>query len=88
MRLSSRFGRPTTSQGLYLPRPLSEGGLPANGPYDMCWSLYPLPTNGTPLGKTVTSSNTPIVEGLFSIELDLNKLGPQPEPPRRSGRDQ
>jgi hypothetical protein len=49
---------------------LTDGGSPANGPYDFEFKLYDAPTDGTTLG-TLTVKNFPVSEGLFTVPLDF-----------------
>ncbi|MFQ3610856.1 MAG: hypothetical protein SNJ72_05090 [Fimbriimonadales bacterium] len=52
---------------------LRQGGLPANGSFNMTFQLYDVPSGGTALG-TVTLSSVSVNNGLFTVELNF----PQP----------
>jgi hypothetical protein len=67
-----------TYQGL-----LTDAGLLANGRYDMRWTFFSAETGGTALGNTVTTSNILVANGLFTVDLPLQELSPQPNPPGR-----
>src|ERR1039458_7655778 len=49
---------------------LSAGGSPANGSYDLQFTLYNATTNGTAFG-TLTNSATAITSGMFTVTLDF-----------------
>ncbi len=54
---------------------LRNADLPANGSYDMRFTLWTDATPGIPdfqIGSTVTALATPVVDGLFSVSLDLD----------------
>jgi hypothetical protein len=46
---------------------LNDGGLPANGAYDMIFNLYDDPTNGNVLGSFSIFAAVPVTSGLFSM---------------------
>src|SRR5438552_5403950 len=50
---------------------LKDGGLPANGIYDLSFSLYDSFTDGTQIGSAFTNSATAVTNGLFSVSLDF-----------------
>lgn len=60
---------------------LIHNGVPANGLYDMQFALYAEMTNTLPLGQVVSNLNVAVSNGLFMVDLPVNQLGPQPEPP-------
>ena len=80
----SRAGTPFTYQGL-----LTDSNRPANGLYDLRFTLYADATNTTPLGQTVTNLSVAVSNGLFTVELNLQDLAgfvdpevpPFPPPP-------
>jgi len=54
---------------------LSDNGTPANGNYDMRFTLWDDATPGAPdnqIGSIFTSPVTPVTDGLFSVNLDLD----------------
>jgi hypothetical protein len=68
--LSVQLGDCVTSaisfQGL-----LSDRGQPANGNYDLTFSLFNTPTGGSQVGGTITNLSTTISSGLFTVNLDF-----------------
>ena len=50
---------------------LSDHGAPASGAYDILFSLYDAPTNGTQIGNTLTSTGVGVTNGLFTEILDF-----------------
>src|SRR5262245_58655153 len=54
---------------------LTDNGVPANGPYDLRFTLH---TNdvapGTQIGLTVTSNEWLVVNGLFTVTLDFGAV--------------
>jgi hypothetical protein len=54
---------------------LMAGGQPANGGYDILFSLYNAASGGAQVGPTVTKSATGVTNGLFTAALDF---GPTP----------
>src|SRR5215471_12650811 len=50
---------------------LSDGGQPANGNYDILFSLMDASTNGSPVGPTLPIPNVPVHDGYFTVELDF-----------------
>jgi trimeric autotransporter adhesin len=71
--LPSAFCLPAWGQGTaftYQGR-LNNGGVPANGIYDLQFTIYDLATNGTLLAGPVTNSTTGVSNGLFTVRLDF-----------------
>lgn len=55
---------------------LNDGGVPANGNYDMIFNLYDAPTNGNVLGSFSIFGAVPVSNGLFTVELNAyNEFG-------------
>ncbi len=50
---------------------LNDSGGPANGIYDLRFTIYDLATGGSALGGPITSSDVGVVNGLFSVTLDF-----------------
>ncbi|HZS47855.1 MAG TPA: tail fiber domain-containing protein [Blastocatellia bacterium] len=50
---------------------LSNNGVPANGSFDLQFSLFDLAQNGSQQGGTVTLTNISVVNGLFTVQLDF-----------------
>jgi hypothetical protein len=50
---------------------LKEGGLPANGTYDLLLRLFDGPTLGHEIGSGVSVDDLVIINGLFTVELDF-----------------
>ncbi len=50
---------------------LNDGGIGANGNYDMSFRVFDDPTAGTQIGGTVNLPNVPVAYGIFSVELDF-----------------
>jgi hypothetical protein len=50
---------------------LDEGGTPANGSYDLTFSLQDAATGGAQVGVTVTNSAVVVSNGLFAVTLDF-----------------
>ena len=50
---------------------LTDGGSPANGAYDLQFSLYNAATGGTQLGTTVAKEDVAVSDGLFAVVLDF-----------------
>lgn len=54
---------------------LNDGGVPANGNYDMAFRIFDAPGGaGTQIGSTVSINNVPVANGIFSVELDFGHL--------------
>lgn len=50
---------------------LDETGLPANGSYDLQFSLWSAPSGGSQIGTTLCTSNLQVTGGLFTVPLDF-----------------
>jgi hypothetical protein len=50
---------------------LNAGGGPANGLYDLRFSVYTVPSGGTLAAGFLTNSATPVSNGLFTVVLDF-----------------
>src|SRR5437868_1422153 len=50
---------------------LLDGGLPANGNYDLAFSLFDASTNGQMIGFSVTNNGLGVSNGLFTAALDF-----------------
>src|SRR6185503_4837111 len=50
---------------------LSSGGIPANGLYEMQFTLFDVPSNGAPVGRPVRVAPVAVSNGLFTVRLDF-----------------
>lgn len=50
---------------------LNDGGNPANGSYDLAFSLYTVSSGGAVAQGPLTNSATPVINGLFTVTLDF-----------------
>jgi hypothetical protein len=50
---------------------LKDGGMPADGDYDFVFRLYDADTGGAQVGGDVTVDAWPVVDGLFTLQLDF-----------------
>ena len=50
---------------------LTDGGNPANGPYDLQLVLFDAATGGAQVGATLTRDDVPVANGLFTVSLDF-----------------
>ncbi len=50
---------------------LQDGGNPANGAYDLQFSLYDAAAGGLQVGVTLASDNVLVSDGFFTVELDF-----------------
>lgn len=50
---------------------LNSGGTPANGQYDMVFTLYDSATGGETVGSAITMTNQTVANGLFNVNLDF-----------------
>ena len=53
---------------------INDGANPANGSYDMTFSLYPLASGGSQVGPSLTNLATPVTNGVFSLSLDFGNV--------------
>ena len=53
---------------------LGEGGSPANGNYDLTFSLYNAASAGTQVGSTVTNKAVAVTNGLFAVTVDFGAV--------------
>src|SRR5882762_9394950 len=64
--LAAPLGTSFTYQGR-----LTDAGNPANGAFDLRFTIYDWATNGTALAGPITNSPTSVSNGLFTITLDF-----------------
>jgi hypothetical protein len=50
---------------------LNDNGQPANGYYDLVFSLFPASTGSGQIGGWITNAATPVSSGLFTVKLDF-----------------
>ena len=50
---------------------LTDGGNPANGIYDLRFTIYDSQTGGNPVANAITNSTFAVADGLFNTELDF-----------------
>jgi hypothetical protein len=50
---------------------LADGGNPANGPYDLRFTLFDALAGGAPVGSPVTVEDVAVAEGFFTVPLDF-----------------
>ena len=50
---------------------LVDAGNPANGPYDLRFTLFDAATGGVPVGSSVTVDDVAVGQGLFTVSLDF-----------------
>src|SRR4051794_31524075 len=55
---------------------LNDSGAPAQGNFDLAFSLYDSATNGTQQGNAVTNMTTAVNNGFFSVRLDFGNQFP------------
>jgi hypothetical protein len=67
--LSAPSGTGFTYQGKLL-----DGGVPANGTYDLQFKLFDALTNGNQVGSTLTQPSVPVTNGLFTVQLDFGNV--------------
>jgi len=70
LQLSTVFAQGTAF--LYQGR-LSDGGSPANGKYDLRFTIYDAGTNGNAVSVILTNSATVVTNGLFTVNLDFGQ---------------
>lgn len=67
--LNAALGTGFTYQGK-----LTDGGVPANGVYDLEFKLYDSLSAGSQRGTAVTQGDVIVNEGLFTVQLDFSDL--------------
>lgn len=67
--VNANVGTTFTYQGY-----LSDDGSPANGNYNFQFDLYDALTIGNPVGSSISLSNVPVSEGIFTVELDFGDV--------------
>ncbi|MCW5935211.1 MAG: hypothetical protein KIT45_13080 [Fimbriimonadia bacterium] len=50
---------------------LREGGVPANGAFNLTFKLFDTETGGTQVGGTITLDGTGVANGLFTVDLNF-----------------
>src|ERR1041385_8064701 len=50
---------------------LNDGNVPANGLYDVTFSLFPAGSGGSPVAGPLTNTATVVSNGLFTVTLDF-----------------
>ena len=50
---------------------LTDGGAPANGPYQMQFTLFPSAVGGDPLGPPIQIDSVEVANGVFTVQLDF-----------------
>jgi hypothetical protein len=53
---------------------LSNANAAANGNYNLTFTFYETETGGTPFPKTVSLSDVPVTNGIFSVRLDVASI--------------
>ena len=53
---------------------LLDGGIPANGTYDLWFTLYDADTGGTQFGPILTNTGTLVSNGIFATTLDFGAV--------------
>ncbi|MBN8482517.1 MAG: collagen-like protein [Xanthomonadales bacterium] len=48
---------------------LQQNGQPANGAYDLTFTLYDAVSGGNPIGATISEPQYPVTDGLFTVSL-------------------
>ena len=66
--LQARLGSAITYQGQLL-----DGGVPAEGAYDLRFNLFDSAEGGTQVGGTITLEDQPAVNGVFTVPLDFGE---------------
>ncbi|MBK9138952.1 MAG: tail fiber domain-containing protein [Verrucomicrobia bacterium] len=52
---------------------LTDGGQPANGIYDLRFTIYAVAGGGSPLAEPITNSAVDVSHGLFTVTLDFGR---------------
>ena len=70
-QIQAYLGAAFTYQGV-----LRDAGKPANGNYDLQFTLYNVATNGSPLPGTIPllHTNVPVAQGIFTVQLDFGYI--------------
>lgn len=55
---------------------LADGAAPANGTYQVQFSLYDALTGGTQQGSTITNNSVSVTNGVFTVQLDFSPATP------------
>jgi hypothetical protein len=50
---------------------LNDGGVPANGTYDLTFKLFSLTSGGTQIGSDVVRDDVTVTNGVFTVNLDF-----------------
>ena len=50
---------------------LTDGGVAANGTYQIQFALFDSPVNGNQIGSTITNSSVQVSGGVFTVDLDF-----------------
>jgi N-acetylneuraminic acid mutarotase len=53
---------------------LIDGGVPANGTYDLQFKLFDAPSSGAQVGGTLTQLGVTVTNGLFTVQLDFGAV--------------
>jgi hypothetical protein len=67
--LEAPMGKSFTYQGF-----ITDGGSPANGSYDLAFSLYDNISAGSQVGSTVIKTSVAVTNGYFTVELDFGDV--------------
>jgi hypothetical protein len=67
--LNAALGTGFTYQGK-----LTDGGVPANGSYDLEFKLYTAISGGIQIGSTVVKNDATVSAGLFTVQLDFGNV--------------
>lgn len=68
--LTINLGQAQTSSFTYQGR-LTESAAPANGTYEMQFSLWTAANGGTQVGTTILNNNVNVAGGVFTVDLDF-----------------
>lgn len=53
---------------------LAQSGTPLDGTADLAFKLYNADTGGAQLGSTISTAGYPVVDGVFSVDLDFSGI--------------
>ncbi|MBO6514250.1 MAG: hypothetical protein JJ974_09835 [Phycisphaerales bacterium] len=70
---TTALAEPFTYQGS-----LQDAGAPANGEYDIRFSLFDAPVGGTQIGLTQAFENLQVTDGTFQVQLDFGNVYADP----------